>query len=492
MPCKQYRIGVFFDGTGNSQGIDGDAKSNVAKLFESYLTGEVKKNFIVDKHYEVGIGTYMDKAAYKEHYIQRKIDKGYGGGGAKRINHAIEKVCKLLDGHLYHESEDNKFFKREIDVFGFSRGAAEARDFVNTFHWKKINKNKKYSDVRFNFIGLFDTVGSFGEAGNDIDYKPRDPLLSDESDGFRDHDGTALYAYRRVYTNEADAKKAEAHLKNLGAKSIFSTYSLGRYYVAAMVSDEGLFEPYNFHLKQGINASAKHIIHFVAHDEKRYNFPLTNIAGSGGFEYTMLGVHSDIGGGYPDSMTQELSYHISAHNTKQRAKARVQGWSERVNRHMGRVTLYKKRVVSNALSVVYWHLMYDLAVEKYGLYLQKPTEAISLELMPYFAYAKEHLTNAYTYENEPQGLSLKEKYIHYSSVDVADIETFNDGNTNVVDLWAEDSPDLIGGNDMRYVNKITGKRVDARENRTITKEELYAKREIYENKHSLAITVKQR
>jgi hypothetical protein len=31
MACKTYRIGVFFDGTGNSLGIDGDAKSNVAK-----------------------------------------------------------------------------------------------------------------------------------------------------------------------------------------------------------------------------------------------------------------------------------------------------------------------------------------------------------------------------------------------------------------------------------------------------------------------------
>jgi hypothetical protein len=492
MACKTCRFGVFFDGTGNSLGIDGDAKSNVAKLYESYLTGEVKENFFVGKHYEVGIGTYMTQGEYDINVIRRKIDKGYGGGGAKRIYSAIDAVCAFLDEHLYHKSEDNKFFKREIDVFGFSRGAAEARDFVNTFIKKKVITEKgDYGDVRFNFIGIFDTVGSFGEAGNDIDMKPASKDYAtevSESDGFSEHTGKELIRKKKIFLSQQEADTFAMQKQQSGWEILYNKNST----VIYAQKENVLYTPYNFHLKQGINASAKHIIHFVAHDEKRYNFPLTNIAGSGGFEYTMLGVHSDIGGGYPDSMTQELSYHISAHNTKQRAKARVQGWSERVNRHMGRVTLYKKRVVSNALSVVYWHLMYDLAVEKYGLYLQKPTEAISLELMPYFAYAKEHLTNAYTYENEPQGLSLKEKYIHYSSVDVADIETFNDGNTNVVDLWAEDSPDLIGGNDMRYVNKITGKRVDARENRTIAKEELYAKREIYENKHSLAITVKQR
>jgi len=44
MACKTYKIGVFFDGTGNNAEFDKsegrDQQSNVAKLYKLYKTGD--------------------------------------------------------------------------------------------------------------------------------------------------------------------------------------------------------------------------------------------------------------------------------------------------------------------------------------------------------------------------------------------------------------------------------------------------------------------
>jgi uncharacterized protein (DUF2235 family) len=480
---------VFFDGTGNSLGIDGDAKSNVAKLYKHYLKGEIEENFIVGKHYEVGIGTYMTQKEYDTYIIQRKIDKGYGGGGAKRIYRAIDAVCAFLKDK---ESGDNpsQYKSRTIDVFGFSRGAAEARDFVNTFYFELVKiPDKQYQDVRFNFIGIFDTVGSFGIAGNNIDRKPASKDYANEvseADGFSEHTGSKLIRKKRVFPTQAAADEFAQKKQQAGWQILYNSNAT----VIYALTEKELYTSYNFNLQQGVNASAKHIVHFVAHDEKRYNFPLTNIAGSGGVECVMIGVHSDVGGGYKKSMTQELSFSLKYTDVQARAKAKAQGWKEgEVSYFYGTPTsikMTKQKIVSNELSVVYWHLMHLLA-KRYDLHLKEPSEAINPELVPYFEYAKANIVQAHTYASTPHGQLIKEKYIHYSSVDIADIDTFCDGDTKVGDLWSEDSPDLIGGNDMRYIDTQTGKRVDAREHPSFPKNRLLVKREIFNNNPTRAV-----
>ena len=104
MPCKTYKIGVFFDGTGNNAAFDSsngrDQQSNVAKLHKLYKTGEFESKesckVTASKIYIKGIGTYDTQDEYDEHYIARKYDKGGGGGGAQRINDAIDDVTKFL------------------------------------------------------------------------------------------------------------------------------------------------------------------------------------------------------------------------------------------------------------------------------------------------------------------------------------------------------------------------------------------------------------
>ena len=491
MACKSCRYGVFFDGTGNSLGIDGDAKSNVAKLYELYLTGEVQENFFVGKHYEVGIGTYMSKAQYELYPIQRKIDKGFGGGGAKRIYSAIDAACAFFDAHPHKPvAAPESYKKRTIDVFGFSRGAAEARDFVNTFIEYKINSKEQYQDIRFNFIGIFDTVGSFGEAGNDINMKPASGDFAQdvsEADGLGDeHTGSKQIKKKRIFATQHEADAFAAKKREAGWEILYNANGT----VVYAQQEDILYTPYNFDLKQGANASAAHIVHFIAHDEKRYNFPLTNIAGSGGFECSMIGVHSDVGGGYPKQMTQALSFTVDYHNLEARAKAKAQGWQEEETYYFygapTTVKMSKKRVVSNALSVVYLHLM-ALVAAKYKVYFKQPSEPIDPTLMPYFEACKQNLVNAYTYADTPQGALIKKEYVHYSAVDIADIETFYDGDTKKLDIFTEDSPDLIGGNDMRYIDTVTKQRVDARAHPAFPEERLLSKREIFNNDPNGAI-----
>jgi uncharacterized protein (DUF2235 family) len=73
-----------------------------------------------------------------------------GAGGHTRVKEALE----ALNANI------NKGDKA-IDVVGFSRGAALAVDFVN-----EVDKYFQHAPVRF--LGLFDTVPSFGVPGNDV------------------------------------------------------------------------------------------------------------------------------------------------------------------------------------------------------------------------------------------------------------------------------------------------------------------------------------
>jgi len=64
----------------------------------------------------------------------------------------------------------------------------------------------------------------------------------------------------------------------------------------------------SLHLDAISDGNVEHIVQLAAADEHRSNFPLTNIksAGGKGIEIFLPGVHSDIGGGYPDNQTENF------------------------------------------------------------------------------------------------------------------------------------------------------------------------------------------
>jgi hypothetical protein len=249
------RVGIFFDGTGNHK--DNDLKltdrdiTNVAKLHDLYRRTEA-----TDRIYIPGPGTIEGKATKdgfeaSEDLLGLALGVGVQGGHS-RIKAAVEQLRLLL--------QDRTPTELEIDVFGFSRGAALARHFVNlvnkwpeTLNLPKINSALHFGPVvefenieafpanvrrTVKFVGLFDTVGSF--------YFPGDE--------------------------------------------------------------------HNLDFNLGMNSgSAEKVAHLTAYHEIRKNFPLSSLKSSAGLpvnfiEQSVPGVHSDVGGGYENPVKDIRNY----------------------------------------------------------------------------------------------------------------------------------------------------------------------------------------
>jgi hypothetical protein len=126
-----------------------------------------------------------------------------------------------------------------LDVFGFSRGAAEAAAFCHYFD--DLLENGKLAGVtaKINFLGVFDTVASVGLSSSASATMPLPDALVD---------GHMSWAER-------------------------------------------ILKPLPGCVKQGLHCIAAH--------EQRMNFPVTVLEGGGDFRQVYFpGVHSDVGGGY--------------------------------------------------------------------------------------------------------------------------------------------------------------------------------------------------
>ena len=240
-------IGVFFDGTGNNTenantggggGSYANARSNVSLLAELYQSGDAYDvinscGTVGTKYaslYVEGIGTI---SGLPYHVGVVGLATGMGMTGVERRVYSacveIGRQIDLLSGGIE---------PREIvlDVFGFSRGAAAARYFVNCFRQGFINYNMYYvlpfraqvpkgRNIRIRFLGIFDTVAAIG-------------------DGTDDDNGDV-----------------------------------------------------NLHIS---TAQADDIYHPTAMHEYRTNFRLNHNQPGGGATRALLGAHSDVGGGYRD------------------------------------------------------------------------------------------------------------------------------------------------------------------------------------------------
>lgn len=227
-PRGRVRIGVFFDGTGNNKWRDWNngvndlelpyndlgknGPTNVAKLFEMYKEPDLPK---LNKVYHHGVGSDYDydgktvvlppegsnspapvSAEEKNRHGNMVGGGGLGKGGKARIEWGLKQLAEFYSNNG-NEDVPEKFF----DIYGFSRGAALSRDFVNavktagvmnlnkppTYEYIEIPGGPDYpsqtirvekrerikpSTITPKFLGIFDTVASFGlgglQVGNDI------------------------------------------------------------------------------------------------------------------------------------------------------------------------------------------------------------------------------------------------------------------------------------------------------------------------------------
>ena len=197
-------IAVFFDGTGNNRDADTPSKrwSNVARLFDASINDTDRAVYRI---YVSGVGTTYNGTAdswlssagiWAEDTLG---GGGFGAGGDRRmdfgnltVNQRLRDVlianAARLGGEVakYAEESTEKSFsevnralgkhrlikKINISVFGFSRGAALARAFTNRLlaDCEHASDGLTYGGypIRFNFLGLFDTVASFGLPAHNV------------------------------------------------------------------------------------------------------------------------------------------------------------------------------------------------------------------------------------------------------------------------------------------------------------------------------------
>lgn len=267
-PSVALEIGVFFDGTGNNtantaagagfgRGASYEtARSNVSLLSSLYKqkvdlweqdgTGYCRK---FDMIYVDGIGTSANESDYRPENIIAGQTFGMGPSG---VESRVFQACLTLGERITLLSGGVEPDEIIVDVFGFSRGAAAARYFVNCFRqgfiqynsvdwsiWRGIHIDENRAsvpegrNVTFRFMGIFDTVAAIGIGTND---------------------------------------------------------------------DNG---PVNVHCS---TAQADRIFHLTAANEFRENFRLNHNVPGGGDTRELPGAHSDVGGGYntgPESVLLE-------------------------------------------------------------------------------------------------------------------------------------------------------------------------------------------
>ena len=194
-------ISVFFDGTGNNKDVDEAKKkwSNVARIWRSARMFS-DANINAYPVYVSGVGTpFNGKPLFggEEKIIAIEDSEWFGAaggaGGTRRLNFGQQQVndalrsallsrAKTLGGQVARYADagkqqsfadvhkalgEHRLIKQiNISIYGFSRGAALARAFCNQWLWqcKESRGQLSYESypIRFVFLGLFDTVASFG------------------------------------------------------------------------------------------------------------------------------------------------------------------------------------------------------------------------------------------------------------------------------------------------------------------------------------------
>lgn len=137
-----------FDGTWNEKKTDDDLayrSTNVARFHDAYVKNSGRNEFYVE-----GVGTRFD-------IVGKAIGGVFGAGVLPRLNEAYDHLCGAWDQG-----------DRDIDIVGFSRGAAITLDFCHLIQERGIRRPGTEivvePDPQIRFVGVWDVVASFGLA----------------------------------------------------------------------------------------------------------------------------------------------------------------------------------------------------------------------------------------------------------------------------------------------------------------------------------------
>ena len=178
-----------FDGTGNDESRPGEL-SNVVKFRELYRDGGT--------FYITGPGTLDPRTGIVNPWYKggNPLDAAFAFTGPQRVQRLLADLAQQAD------STDD-LTTLQVDVVGFSRGAAEARDFVNEvadalngdwFVYTNQAQAKRCQKLNLRFLGLWDTVLS----SHTGDYRLAIPSAVDHA-----AHALALNEYRALFPAES-------------------------------------------------------------------------------------------------------------------------------------------------------------------------------------------------------------------------------------------------------------------------------------------------
>ncbi|MFB9057231.1 phospholipase effector Tle1 domain-containing protein [Mariniflexile ostreae] len=310
----------FIDRQGTDNSYSNDY-TNVARMWE-----HTNDDYSI---YVEGMGTQKSERDRQDGFAF-----GSGQTGVRsRVRSACELVAEKAKGEI-NAIDENEIGKKTInitlDVFGFSRGAAAARNFV--YEVKKAEgyatarqitnmPNGRYMPEPVPYGGYPVPVQRYREAWVDVDNYEinRELLLEDNSLPAMGHLGYSLL--EKTNLEFEDLEHVSIKVRFVGIyDTVSSYYEKGgvsdHYDVEGKEKDEGTVAKLasqaarqklnKSHFKNNVadlqlnSIICEKLVHFTAKDEHRRNFALTRIIQKPGkaIEKNFPGVHCDIGGAY--------------------------------------------------------------------------------------------------------------------------------------------------------------------------------------------------
>lgn len=305
-------LNLFFDGTQNnktntdlgeknasSNGSDSYANdfSNVARGYDAINTSAAKQVTV----YIEGIGTVDGSRDTMKWFNDYPNNVGSPlGQGERGVEAKVTKGCKTGAEAIAKKFKGKEIDILRINVYGFSRGAAAARHFVHVATSsarvvldEDTNKYYVYAHRWFEQSKQEKDAGSHNEQNIEITAEDRK------------HTFLQSYGYFGACLLKNKIKVKQIVFNFIGLYDTVASFGMNHrgFKVGPLsVIDSDAEE-------LGLNAvrQARFVLQIASDNEYRDNFSLTDIGSTGinGLEFTLPGVHSDIGGSYKDDYEEK-------------------------------------------------------------------------------------------------------------------------------------------------------------------------------------------
>lgn len=300
---KIINLNIFFDGTQNNKtnteaGRDHENSnhnddsytndySNVARGYDA--TDSTVENQVCI--YIEGIGT---ENLESETTFFGNLPNNSGipfGDGDRGVKAKVTKGC--IESVAALKKAKKKVSMLKVNVYGFSRGATAARHFLHVATNPAKTNKPMLSDIEH-------AIPPYG-------FKTTSYLKTKESDEL-----VKKHGYFGACLAEAEIFPANIIFNFVGLYDTVAAYGMDHRGKNIPGTNMSIID--NDTKELGLDAVniAVFVLQFAADDEHRDNFDLTNIKSAGihGLEFTLPGVHSDIGGCYVenDDETVDLFY----------------------------------------------------------------------------------------------------------------------------------------------------------------------------------------